>query len=83
MSWADRDSAQGLKQKSQLCPKKRGLSPCPSDSIYAKAYRKRIFPRDRENIAVFKTGYMYSLSQMKTGGLGLPRKSKIRVCQGL
>ncbi len=57
------DSAKGLK-KSSIFEKRRKVCPISPNSIYAKAYDNG-FSAGLRDYCSFKTGYIYSLSQMK------------------
>ena len=74
------DSAKGLKkevsfaQKRKICPIKKG-------SIYAQAY-KNGFDSGLKEFCNFKTGYIYSLSQIEKEVSACPENLKIEFIKG-
>ncbi len=74
------DSARGVK-KSASFAQRRKICPFPSDSIYAKAY-KNGFDAGLREYCSFKTGYIYSLSQMKQETSACPQSLKMEFAKG-
>ena len=74
------DSTRGLKRKTSFA-QRREICPLPSDSIYAKAY-KNGFDAGLREYCSFKTGYIYSLSQMKKEISACPEHLKLEFSKG-
>ena len=74
------DSTRGLKRSVSFA-QRREICPFPPDSIYAKAY-KNGFDTGLREYCSFKTGYIYSLSQMKQETSACPKNLKIEFAKG-
>ena len=74
------DSATGLKKEESFA-KRQKMCPISSDSIYAQAYENG-FLSGLTNYCNFKTGYIYSLSQMKLEVSSCPEDLKIKYLKG-
>ena len=74
------DSTTGLK-KEESFSKRQKMCPVSSDSIYAKAYENG-FLFGLTAYCDFKTGYIYSLSQMKQEVSACPEDLKIKFLKG-
>ena len=74
------DSTRGLKRDVSFA-QRREVCPFPSDSIYAKAYKNGFSAGLREYCS-FKTGYIYSLSQMKQEVSACPENLKMEFVKG-
>ena len=83
MNWYElgrQDSTRGLK-KSDSFSERREICPLSSDSIYAKAY-KNGFDAGLREYCNFKTGYIYSLSQMEKEVSACPGHLKLEFIKG-
>lgn len=74
------DSTRGLKRKVSF-DQRREICPITSDSIYAKAY-KNGFDAGLREYCSFKTGYIYSLSQMRQEVSACPQTLKKEFIKG-
>ena len=74
------DSTRGLKKETSLAQRRRVCS-LPADSIYAKAY-KNGFDAGLKEYCSFKTGYIYSLSQMDQEVSACPENLKMEFVKG-
>ena len=74
------DSTTGLKKEESFA-KRQKMCPISSDSIYAKAYENG-FLFGLTAYCDFKTGYIYSLSQMKQEVSACPEDLKIKFLKG-
>ena len=74
------DSTRGLKRKVSF-EQRREICPIDSDSIYAKAY-KNGFDAGLKEYCSFKTGYIYSLSQMEQEVSACPKSLKKEFIKG-
>lgn len=74
------DSTRGLKQEVSFS-QRREICPLASDSIYAKAY-KNGFDAGLREYCNFKTGYIYSLSQMEQEVSACPANLKVEFIKG-
>ena len=74
------DSTVGLKKEESFA-KRQKMCPVSSDSIYAKAYENG-FLFGLTAYCNFKTGYIYSLSQMDEKVSACPEELKIKFLKG-
>ncbi len=74
------DSTRGLKRRVSF-EQRREVCPVDSDSIYAKAY-KNGFDAGLMEYCSFKTGYIYSLSQMDQEVSACPKTLKKEFVKG-
>ena len=74
------DSTRGLKQEVSFSQRTR-VCPLPSESVYAKAYKNGFSAGLREYCS-FKTGYIYSLTQMKQEVSACPESLRIEFVKG-
>ena len=74
------DSTRGLKRNVSFS-QRREICPLKPDSIYAKAYTNGFDAGLREYCS-FKTGYIYSLSQMSQEVSACPENLKIEFIKG-
>lgn len=74
------DSTRGLKRKVSF-EQRREICPIDSDSIYAKAYQNG-FDAGLREYCNFKTGYIYSLSQMEQEVSACPKALKKEFIKG-
>ena len=74
------DSTRGLKRKVSF-EQRREICPIDSNSIYAKAY-KNGFDAGLREYCSFKTGYIYSLSQMEQEVSACPKSLKKEFIKG-
>lgn len=74
------DSTKGLKKEESFAKRKK-MCPINPDSIYAKAYENG-FLFGLTAYCDFKTGYIYSLSQMSREATACPEDLKIKFLKG-
>lgn len=74
------DSTRGLKREISF-KQRRKVCPIEPDSIYAKAYHNG-FSTGLKEYCNFKTGYIYSLSQMSQEVDGCPEDLKMEFVKG-
>lgn len=74
------DSIKGPKRNISFS-KRQDVCPLPPNSIYAKAY-KNGFDTGLREYCNFKTGYIYSLSQMTLEASACPENLKIKFIKG-
>lgn len=74
------DSTRGLKKEVSFAQRQK-ICPLASDSIYAKAY-KNGFDAGLREYCNFKTGYIYSLSQMEQEISACPENLKVEFIKG-
>ena len=74
------DSTRGLKKEVSFS-QRRDICPLAPDSIYAKAY-KNGFDAGLREYCNFKTGYIYSLSQMEQEVSACPDNLKVEFMKG-